>query len=97
MVAGPPLISIAFSEKPSAIKCRLIWKITDFEIDNDDANLALVDIKILWDCYDADNRQLVQQMHVPINSIIGIEESRSSYEIMKPQLSREPYTGWLLL
>ena len=97
MVTGPPIISIAFSEVPSAIKCRLIWRISDFEIDNEDANLALVDLKILWGCFDSENRQIVTQLHVPINTMNGIEESRSGYDLMKFQLAREPLTGWLLL
>jgi hypothetical protein len=97
MVARPPLISIAFSEKRAVIKSRLIWPINDLEIDEHDANLALIDIKVLWDCYDIDNRQLMQQIHVPINSVIGIEESRGSYEFMSPSLSRDPNSQWLLL
>jgi hypothetical protein len=97
MVAGPPLISIAFSEVPSAIKCRLVWPISDFEIDNEEANLAVVDMKILWNAYDSENRQIVTQLHVPINSMNGIDESRAEYKIMKYQLAKEPLSGWLLL
>ena len=97
MVAGPPLISIALSEVPSAIKSRLIWKIRNFEINDEDANLALVDLKILWNCFDSENRQIVTQLHVPINTMNGIPESRSEYQLIRFQLAREPQSGWMLL
>jgi len=55
---------------------------SEFEIDEHDAYLALIDLKVLWNYYD--NRQLIQQIHVQMNSVIGIEQSRESYDYMTP-------------